>query len=259
MSNLLIGYGNKIDTATLSGGAWRTGYELNNIKDRILKHVARSSNLTYTNTLFDIDLGVAQEFRIVALVATNLSFSGSYRIRLSDVAGSFSTPIYDSGTLPLTYQYPNLIHVLPDGIGSRYLRIELFDFFNPAGYVQIARAFVGMSMSVKNGISRGSELGYISSTTVQESLGGVEYFDEKPLKRKYAFSIDYLTDDEAYSKALELDRVSDISKEVVIIPDSSDVLYQQKRNFIGRLSQLSPLKNPYLGMHQKAYEVLEIV
>ena len=259
MSNLLLGYGNKIDQATLSAGAWRTGYERNNIKDRILQHIARSTNLTYSNTYFDIDLGVAQEFRIVALIATNLSFSGSYRIRLSDVAGSFAAPVYDSSTLPLTYQYPNLIHVLPNGIGSRYLRIELFDSFNPFGYVQIARAFVGMAMSVSAGMARGAELTYVSATTVQESLGGVEYFDEKPLKRRHAFSIDYLTNDEAYNKVLELDRVSDISKEVIVIPDSSDVLFGQKRNFLGRLAQLSPLKNPYLGMHQKAFEVIEIV
>jgi hypothetical protein len=260
MSGLLIGYNNLIDNAALSGGSWKTTNPIDNVKSRVLSKSARSFNLSYSSTQFDIDLGVSQEFRLISLYRNNLNFSGTYRIRLSDIAGSFTVPVYDSGTLPvLTYATPNLIHVLPDGIGSRYIRVELFNTFNPAAYVEISRVFVGPAFSFNQGISRDADIGYVSSTTVQSSLSGVEYFDKKTLRRRYEFSINQLSNDEAYNKIMEIQRLSDISEEIVIIPDLSEVLYQQKRNFLGRLNQLSPIKNPYFGLHQTGFEIIEIV
>jgi hypothetical protein len=51
MSNLLLGYSNRVDAATLSGGSWLTAsLPLDNLKDRRQAKVARSANTPYIYT-----------------------------------------------------------------------------------------------------------------------------------------------------------------------------------------------------------------
>lgn len=259
LSRLIIGYNNLIDDSVLSGGLWRDGYALDNIKNRFLSYTARSATSTYGSTQFYINLGSSKPLKVVAVLTTKLSAVGQYRIRFGDTP-SFDPTIHDTGILPLSMQSsPLLIYVIPNEITAQYIYVEIDGAPISDDFIEIKRVFVGQAMSVKQGISRGAELGFISKTMVQESIGGVEYFDKKPLRRQYQFAIEHLTDDEAYNRVMELERLSDISEEVLLIPDSNDVLFGQKRNFLGRLSQLSPLKNPYLGMHQKGFDVIAIV
>ena len=57
MSNLFLGWPNRIDEAALSGGAWLSGLPLANLKERALSKVCRSVNASPGSTVIDLDLG----------------------------------------------------------------------------------------------------------------------------------------------------------------------------------------------------------
>jgi hypothetical protein len=259
MSNIQLGYSNYIDSATLSGGSWNASYPLANLKNRLLSKVARSTNDAAASSLINIDLGSAKPVQAFGAIKNNISASGAtYRLRISN-DNTFATSLYDSGTVSANAQTPDLILGLASPITGRYLRFEITDTLNALNYVQIGRLFVGPSLAPADNYSKGAEIGYVSSTGVQQSLGGVDYFDKKPLRRLFSFQLDWLTNAEAHAQALELQRLSDISEEVLLIIDPADTTYNQKRHYLGRLQQISRLKNPYLTLYQAGFDVLEIV
>jgi hypothetical protein len=256
MSNLILGYNNLIDAAALSGGSWNAALPLANLKSRYLAKVARSTTLY---AVVDIDLGSAKAVQAFGAIRTNISASGaSYRLRGSTVS-NFASSVYDSGALSANAQTPDLIVGLPSPVTARYWRFEVSDPTNAAGYIQIGRLFIGPALAPVDNYSKGAELGYQSRTGVQQSLGGVDHFDRRPGRRLFQFSLDWLTQAEAFNQALELQRLCDIHGEVLLIRDPADTTYNQQRHFLGRLQQLTPIKAPYLTLHQAGFEVLEIV
>jgi hypothetical protein len=259
MINLQLGYNNLIDAATLSGGGWSTSLPLANLQSRYLSKVARSTNDDAASTLINIDLGSAKPVQAFGAIKTNISASGAtYRLRLGN-DNTFATSLYDSGTVSANAQTPDLILGLASAVTARYGRLEIVDTSNVDNYVQIGRLFLGPALAPADNYSKGAELGYQSRTNVQQSLGGVDHFDIRPGRRHFSFALDWLTEAEAHNQALELQRICDIHGEVLVIRDPADTTYNQKRHFLGRLGQLSPIKNPYLTLHQAGFEVLEIL
>jgi hypothetical protein len=259
MSNLMLGYNNWVDAATLSGGSWSGALPLANAQNRYLSKSARSSNALAASTLINIDLGSAKAVQAFGAIRTNLSASGAtYRLRGATVS-NFATSVYDSGTVSANPHTPDLILGLPSPVSARYWRLELVDTSNAAGYVQLGRLFIGPALAPADNYSKGAEIGYQSRTTVQQSLGGVDHFDIRAGRRLFTFALDWLTEAEAFNSVLELQRLCDIHGEVLLIRDPADTTYNQQRHFLGRLQQLTPIKNPYLTNHQAGFEVLEIV
>lgn len=259
MSNLILGYNNLIDTATLSGGSWLAQLPLTNLQNRLLSKAAWSTNDAAASTLINIDLGSAKAVRAFGAIKTNISGSGAtYRLRGSD-DNTFATSLYDSGTIAANAQTPDLIIGLSSTITARYWRLEFVDTENVENAVKIGRLFIGPALAPADNYSFGAEIGYQSRTGVQSSLSGVDVFDFRLGRRLFSFAFDWLTAPEAYTQVLELQRICDISGELLLIVDPADTTYNQRRHYLGRLQQLSPIKNPYLTHHQAGFEVLEII
>lgn len=259
MATILLGYNNYIDGAVLSGGSWSVPLPLANLQNRVLSKKARSNDAAANSTIINMDLGSAKPVRAFGAIAGNLSASGaSFRLRGGNDV-SFSTHLYDSGTLSANPHTPHLIMGLDSIVTARYWRLELIDTGNASGHVQLGRLFIGPALAPVDNYNKGAEIGYQTRSRVVESVGGAEYFDKKPLRRSFRFGLDWLSDAEAFHQALELQRLSDITEEVLLITNRADIPYGQKRHFLGRLSQLNPLTNPYLTIYQTAFEVLEIV
>ena len=281
----MIGFPNRGDSATLSGGSWLSALPLTNLQVRTIGRVARSTNTAATSTKFTMDFGRSQAKRIFALVNNNITTAGQYRLTASDDAG-FATLAYDSGTVdiwPEVYPYPvleweddrwwsgkyseedlagsyrNLIIVLDKVYTARYWRLELFDTGNPAGYVQAGRLFFGPSWIPRMNPSYDLELGWETTTTVQVSLGGAETFDRRISFRSTRFSLDYMTEDEALSTAFDMDRQAGIDQEVLWIQNTEDTTNAHRRRFLGRLRALSAIKYPYYNTNSKAYEIKELL
>ncbi len=258
MSHILLGYANGMDYAPLSGGSWQTAYPLNNLLSPLLKKKARSLDLLATSTQFVMDLLASRSTLCFAAIATNLSPSATFRLTGSNDS-SFATILYDSGLQSAGSQIPDLTWALPSSVVARYWRFELVDSLNAAGYIEIGRVFIGPALQPKTNLAKGAEIGYQSRSELVTSLGGVEYPDVQPLRRRFSFSLGHLNDYEAFVQVLQIQKYSDITSEVLLMTDNDEHAYRQQVNFLGRLGQLSPIQQPYAGMHQTAFEVLEIV
>lgn len=270
MSNILLAYQNRTDEAALSGGSWRASLPLANLQNRLVQRVARSSSAALVDTLLNVDFGAVKTVGVVALVVHNLSVGAKVRIRADDAA-DFVTPAYDSGWVDVWpsglvpqdllvweeenfwlgtlsaqaragYQSP-YIHVLSAPQTYRYWRIELDDTTNSDGYVHIGRLFMSATWTPTINYNQGAELVYKDTTPTETSLSGAEYFDVRGKAREFSFTLEGLTDTEAYDVVLQLQRVAGISGEILQIPDLDDTTRIPARAYVGRLVDLSPISN----------------
>ena len=285
MSNVLIAYNSHVDGGTLSGGSWSATLPLTNLQNRVISKVARSADLLAASTKFDIDVKADNLVRVIGLVGHNLSLTATWRARLYSDAG-FTTLVYDSGTLnvwPAAYASTSLswqasnwwsgayteadragytwsaVHVLAGGLAGRYWRIEMFDASNANGYVEVGRLFMADGWQPAKNMSYGASLAWEDRSEVQEALSGTEYFDTRTPYRVARIQINWMDEDEAMGNAFELQRRAGISREVFFLWDPEDTAQAIRRQFMGRLRQLSPIEHPYLEVHKTSFEIKELL
>ena len=142
----------------------------------------------------------------------------------------------------------------------RYWRVEISDTTNPAGWIQIGRLFMARGWTPSVNYVYGAGLGYQDPTPVDTSFSGAEFFDIRQKFRVMQFRLDYISDSEAYSYALELQRLAGISGEVLVQPDGGENPGQQPlRSFVGRLRQMSQVTQPQPSTFSVDFEVKELL
>lgn len=285
MENLILAFPNRIDECTLSSGSWSSTLPLANIQDRIIRRVARTTNANLTSTKFDAALTKNRPVKLIALVNHNLTIIAKYRVRISTVA-DFATTVHDTGWLevwpsvwPFGYvewgsdnwwkgtlsseerqgYISNLIVYLPYNINGRYIRIELDDTTNAAGYIEIGRVVIAPGWEPQTNYNFGATLQYEDVTEVEASLSQVEYFNQKIKRRTTKLELEWLTPDEAYTYIFEMQRQLGISGEVFFIPDLDDSRNLIRRAYLGRMKQLSPIEYPRYSFYKHGFEIKEVV
>lgn len=287
MANCLFAFNNRADTSAYSGGYWLANLPLTNLANPIQGVPARSVDLALTSTKFLVDIGADKIARLAALVDHNLSLTAEVRIRASDSDPTMATGVlFDSGwseVWPSVYdsadvewenpnfwsgQYTdeerqgytwNFVRFGPAGFIARYWLIEIDDPDNSAGFVQVGRLFIGDAWQPSINMSYGAGIAWEDPSTVDEAMSGTEFFGERRVYRVARFTISGLGQDEAYGRAFDLQRRVGVTKEVMFIYDPDDTLHAVRRQYRGRLRQLSQIENPTLDVHSIAWEVKELL
>ena len=104
-------------------------------------------------------------------------------------------------------------------------------------------------------MSWGASLSYEDPTVVATSLSGAEFFDEREPVPVMRFSLEHMTEQEGFAKALELTRRAGISGEVFLIADPDDKEFSSQRNFLGRLRTLNPLEQARWQQTSMSFEI----
>ena len=272
---------------TFSGGNWTAGLPLTNLQDRQLSKVARSSGDANADTKFEVDLKVVRgDIRVFALPAHNLSRAARVRIRGSNSAGSFGTPIYDSGWLDvyapiyppqtLPWGHPALwdgkittedladlpfefgfVHVTDEPQQARYWLVEIDDTANPDTYIELGRLWIAPAWQPSNYVAAGAKLGVTTSTQRQEMDGGASIFNEKPTRREFTFTVANLEADEAFSFAFDLQRRGGTSRQLFFVFDPDDTYHMHRRAFLAVCKELSPLDHPFSGFNSTPFALIE--
>lgn len=285
MANLIMMYGNKIDTATLSGGSWTSTLPLNNVKNTIIRKVARTTNATLTSTKFIVDLGSNFTFfNSLCLIGHNLSIAAKWKITTSNDSG-FATTISTTGwvdiyaaiwsSLALAWEDTNfwtgqikqeyLDNYIRNSFSllgtqeARYVKVEIDDTTNSAGYIQIGRVMITNYTQFARNTDWSPSLKWQDDTIVASSLGGTRYFSPKEKRRVFTFSLSELTDDEAMNFVFEQQRQLGISGEIFVIPDSEDTANSFRRSFLGRMTELSGIERHVYAHQKTAYSIEEII
>lgn len=280
-TKVTMAYPNKIDKlTTLSGGSWTTNFPLNHLKDRVLKRKARTTNVLPASTQFTVTWSKVQAVSAIALVAHNLTTESTWQVRLY----SGATMVYDSGitnvwepyysTFDLEFEYDNWWSGHPDQealdeftpittwFDGLYVvdkaEVFIYDQFNPAGYVEIGRAFFGASWQPKINASFGAQFGTEVNTSFEEALSGTDYFDRRQPKRSLSFNLSRLTEEEAFGRAQDMQRELGIDRELLVAFDRQGD-YRYHKTFLGRMRTLSALEQPYIDYFSAGFEILEIL
>jgi hypothetical protein len=281
----MLGFPNRIDQSTLSGGAWVATLPLANLQVRTLGKVARSNGLALPSTQFKIDLGRSTKSRLISLRRHNVSQEARYRITAS-MDAALSSLEYDSGwrdVWPVMYEFgeleweddnwwtgkyndeelngytTELVHILPEDFVSRYWRIEISDPNNPAGYVEFGRVFIGPAWQPQVNMIYGASVGWETDTAATASRSGAEYFDVRTPNRVQHFTLDFMAQDEAFGRAFELQRQAGIHSEILFIHDPDDTVHALRRQFSSRLRALSAIEYPSFNLNGTAFELKELL
>lgn len=285
MANAILAYGNLVDSATLSGGAWLAALPLTNLQDRRLGRVARSASLETAATQFDMDHGKARAMRVVALVNHNFSLTAQYRVRLAATA-DFASPLYDSGwtdVWPVVFPFGTepwgsprlwtgrfstedvegynapLIQILPKTIYARYVRVEIDDADNDAGYVNFGRVFAADGWQPEYNMVVGASIGFRNRTETQEALSGAKYFNRRASPRITKFELPVMPEDEAMAQNYEIQRGVGVSGEILFIWDPDDTVHALRRQYLGTLVELSPIENPGPDRWRSMFAIEELL
>lgn len=282
VNNAYIGWPNRIDEATLSGGGWNASLPLANLQTRQVTEPARSTSAALTNTKFDSDFGRLRPFRGFALVNHNLSIDAKWRITLGGTFGG--SEVLDSGWLDvwrLTFdddlfewgdagwwegasddEYVRApfaaIHVADGSYSARYMRIEIDDAGNTDGYVQIGRVFAGGGIVPTYNMSYGYSEQWESMSTVTEAESGSEFFSGGRGYRVARPSFEVLSASEVRTLT-EMQRRLGVTGEVLWGPNPADAEHMQRFGFLARMRTLSPIEYPYYNIHRQAFEMKEII
>ena len=151
------------------------------------------------------------------------------------------------------------IHILPTQQNLRHWRVEISDTTNADGYIQIGRLFMSSTWVPSVNYSYGASLGYQDPSPVDVSLSGAEFFDTRSKFRVFDFDLEYIQGTEAYGFALELQRIAGTSGEVMVVPDPEDFSNMPIRAFVGRMSQLGPVKQPQPQAYSCSLSIKELI
>lgn len=261
---LILLYNNKADAGTYAGGSWTN--PLTYIQDPRPTKKARSSGLTLANTLFTLDCGEAVAVKVFAVTHTNLSSAAQYKITwFSD---AFVTAVSNTGWCSIP-GYPDsdpddigvgIFHVLADAITYRYFKFEFDDnsSVNTDDYIEIGRVFVSPYWQPTYNFGEDNSDGVEPNTPMQKSLGGTKYFVRRRPERTFSFGFErLLNSDSPDLRAIR--KISNINKQVVILPEPSDTSYLNDTCFVGTLRTMPAFKRLQAGDYTTAYEVIESV
>ncbi len=282
--NLMLGYPNRADEATLSGGSWQATLPLTNLQNRIQAVVARSTDAATASTQFVIDLGKTRTVDLLALCGHNLSLDATVQISASD-ASDFATLVYDSGAIavwPSVFSsenleweednwwsgqmdeetraaYPASFIQRQVQIAARYWKVAITDTSNADGYVQIGRLFISAVWQPAVNYDYGWSLGFETDTGVEKALGGQEYFDRRTGRRIFRCQLSWLSEQEAYERAWEIQRSLGYDGEVFALIDPENTQQEIRLSFLARMRQLTAIEQPYYAYHKMSVEIAELL
>lgn len=286
MSNMILAYGNLVDDGVLSGGGWLDALPLSNLQDRRLERVARSLSVAPVHTQFTEAFSTPRLIRVVSAVNHNCSVLARRRFLFSSVP-DFSSIVHDSGwadVWPTVYPFGTvpwgspsfwtgkysaeqiaafggapMTYILPQTMNAQYVRVEIDDQFNSAGYVQVGRLFVAGGWQPVRNMKKGASLGWENRSEVQESLSGAEFFNERQPFRVVRFELPVMTESEAMAMAFDIQLAVGISKEVFFIWNPDDDVHAIRRQFLARLRTLPPIENFLPDYWRAPFELKELL
>lgn len=289
MTNCMLLYPNRADKprgampgASITGPAW--ALPLENMQRRESYLVARSVNTQPANTQFTVRVNGFMAYRAIILCGHQLSVTASLKVTGWYDDQSYGTPdfsitkdAYASVAYtedlpweaenwwdgkPLTEEIAgftqNAIVLLPMASQAPNIRVEIIDPNNADGYVQVQRLFIADGWQPSHNYAYGGAHAYETTTQIEAAIGGAEFFDRREPYRVARIAFEYLPQDEALLKGLDLCRRAGIDGEIFWIADPDNERTLVQTSFLARLRQLLPWEQVTYERANIGYELKEL-
>ncbi len=274
-------------TSTLSEGGFDPAYPLGNLLlGDYLGHPARCATpAILASSKFKVVLPWPRKVTMVAVLFHSLSYSARYRLTVSDLAGDFTTPKYDSGwqaVVPALYKssdlpwespnwwtgqplasemdlYPrHLWIVLPADTLVAAFRLEINDAANPAGYFDLGGLWVASGWSPTFNFERGRKLDIQNRAQVDEAPSGRRFAEDRRPRRRLSVSWRGLFQSDAHRLADAFMRAG-TTQPVLFVPDIDDPLALFREAFPATFEAAPAPTFLYEGLHQADATFEEII
>lgn len=279
-------------TVVTAGNPWLTALPLANLTTRDISEVSRSAGVAAADTKFDIILPKITPVRLLTIDNHNASYNqataATVTFKFSAVAvggselGTISNlpfwPGYYPPETPLEWEEdeywggtlcdadaddykpsPNLWHVLPQVVGAKYVRVEINDPDNPAGYFQLGRCFVSNGLQPQVNLDYGASIIWKQDVIKTESWGKAAWFEILGAGREIVGSLSNLS--EAEGMVMWFDRQRRLGQEgelyFVYNPDDTLGLYRQ-RSMLCRFGDEDSLRFPYFNAATGSFRLVEV-
>lgn len=278
---------NYVNEATLSGGSWSSELPRDNLQEPIFAEVAESTDLDTASTQFDVTFPRFRTVAMFALAQHNLTVAARMRLRIFRDAAA-TNEMWDSGwrdAWPAVYSsselnwedsnfwsgkpfeedredFTPLAWMFADAPQvCRRVRIEIDNPTNPDGAVRIGRAFVANAWRSEFNASWGIQYGLDIGTTFEtaDNADETEYADPKSARRTVSLDLSHLSQEEGFSQIHAMMRRQGLHKEVFYTEERTPGPQSFAKSFIGRLSSVNPLTNPYHANYTNAVTLREIL
>ena len=124
------------------------------------------------------------------------------------------------------------------------------------GALDVGLAWAWASWSPTNNVEYGMDDAWEDlSAGTQGVRSGSMFFDKRPKRRKFAFSLGAILTSER-DTVRELQRIAGTSSQVLAVIDPDDA---PKQTIIGTLTQVSPLRYTNFNLSSKAFEITESI
>jgi hypothetical protein len=258
-----LGYPNLADTATTSGGSWQAGLPVANVQTRSFAKVARSTDATTGSTQFRLDHGSAKSARALCLAGHNLTAAAT--ITWSRGTSSGGAEVYAGAAVnawqitPYTVSGRDyaVVIVLPQAYSARHDLIEIADAANPAGYVEIARAWVSSVWVPTYNAAYGLRDGIEDLSSVDRSDGGALWVTQRRKLRTVELVLEGLTPEEA-DALHNVQMAAGTTDEVLYLPDLTSPAAQQRYGYISTLHEISAIEYPFHRMRTLPLRLREV-
>lgn len=283
--NIILSTTNYVDesTSTLTVDSELTALPKENLQNLQIVKVWRTNSAT--SAQIDVDLGSSKIIDLLAIINHNFTVNATIRWRLSAVS-NFSTTVYDSGTVdvwPAIEDFgaspwgvftwggkptqaiadlytANVFAVLSDAKIARYIRVDIADSTNAAGYLQAGRLIAGPAYQPTINYANGVEFEFIDESRVTKSRGGQTFVDEVEKFRRIRFDLINLPESEIFGNVFNaLDRIKGISQDVLVIPQPDEPTTWITQNIYGRISSTAPIVNSALDFYGRRIEIEEMI
>lgn len=278
---------NYVNESSLSGGSWTPQMPVDFLKSQLFSRRAVSSTADPADTQISVQFSRFRPVYALAIAAHNLTTSAQWRVR-----GYYSSDLtdqqFDTGwtavwpavysTAELEWEFDNfwtgslaeedrnnftpLSYVFLDNpYICQSLHIEISDPNNPAGYVAIGRLLISDAWQPEINMAYGVTYGYENGTTIDEANdpNRTEHFDPATPKRTMNFTLDSLSEDEAFNRIHRMQRVQGVHNEVLVAEGVDYRPEKLNRVFIGRITEPDPLSHPYHQTYSTSISLKEIL
>ncbi|MDB5490365.1 MAG: hypothetical protein JWO78_214 [Micavibrio sp.] len=280
MQNIVIATPILSDKAVLSSSASPGSLPVSNLQTRSVKKVWRS--LDATATFVVIDMLAPKAINLVALIAHNGSSRSFGRVRAAASAAALTvTPGYDSGLKPLRshqsgYDATWAATVSDEQYGSlsknmfllwlgatpqtyRYWRIDITDPASPNGYFDAGRLYLDYAWQPSTNKDYGTGQGMIDQSRDPRTVTSEPTPTPRPIKRYEEFTLSYMSEDEMYDHAFEIERLRGTTGDVLYLNDPTATKHLQRRSIYGQMKSFQPIVNSAFQIYQKTFRIEEIL
>ena len=298
-NNVLLAFPNRSDVDAfyqpvfLPGyGNWQDTDPLTNLQNRFLAYKTRSIDCDPNNSQFVIDLGnpvsgqpaTNRMIQVVVIPNHNVSRYGTYTVNTyTDAALTNQTSTTTNQAWPVVFPYGSLaweheswldgkltpergafypqplLVVLPTAVLCRYVQVIVNDPTNTAGYIELSRLVCAPGWQPSINMKYGAQIGVNDHSIKTTSLGEVDFYDPRAKRRKAAFSIDYLPQNEAFGNALDMQISQGLSGQIFFSYSPTDTANLNRLSFLATLTQLDPLTAASYGYQGVSFNLEEVV